>query len=60
MTGVQLVPWGRPRARVMAPVEDDPEVSKASCLLGCGISDKPATLSDPWVSLYEKQVVLAG
>lgn len=42
--------WGRARAWVTAPVEDDPEayqLSKASCLLGCGIFDKPVTLSDP-------------
>lgn len=38
------------RARVIAPVEDDPEaiqLSSASCLPGCGIFDKSVTLSDP-------------
>lgn len=61
MTGLQVVACSRDRAEVIGPVKGDPkafQLSKTSCLLGCGISDKPIILSDPWVSLYEKWVVL--
>lgn len=46
----QVLVWSRDRGLVIALVEDDPksfQLSKASCLLGCGISDKPVISSDP-------------